>query len=66
MSISNGPVAYAMSEGVSESPNYKYQNERLLIRIMKEKLGITDDDMYTPDVVKQKVRDANIDEVLSL
>ena len=43
----------------------KWANERLLLRVIKEKLGITDEDMTSPDVVKQKLRDANIEEILN-
>jgi len=46
-------------------PQVLWENERLLLKIIKEKLGITDEDMRTPDVVKQKVREANINTILS-
>jgi hypothetical protein len=52
-------------EVMSERPDYTRTNERLLLRVIKEKLGITDEDMTSPDVVKQKLRDANIEEILN-
>jgi hypothetical protein len=53
-----------MSEDMSEAPNYYRQNERYLLNIIKTQLGITDEDMESPSIVKAKVRDANIDKVL--
>jgi hypothetical protein len=53
-----------MSEAMSETPNYYRQNERYLLNIIKTQLGITDEDMESPSIVKAKVRDANIDKVL--
>lgn len=61
---------YGASE-VKAEPNsiiqahHKWENERLLLRVIQEKLGITDEDMRTPDVVKQKLRDANIEEIIN-
>lgn len=49
---------------MSEAPNYYLQNERYLLNIIKTQLGITDEDMESPSIVKAKVRDANIDKVL--
>jgi hypothetical protein len=43
----------------------KWANERLLLRVIKEKLGITDEDLKSLDVVKQKIRDANIEEIIN-
>jgi hypothetical protein len=43
----------------------KWANERLLLRVIKEKLGITDEDLKSLDVVKQKLRDANIEEIIN-
>jgi hypothetical protein len=56
--------AEAMAEA-PEAPDYRWQNEKLLLKVIKEKLGITDEDMKTPDVVKQKLRESNITEILS-
>jgi hypothetical protein len=53
-----------MSEAMSEATNYKWENERYLLNIIKTQLGITDEDMESPSIVKAKVRDANIDKVL--
>ena len=53
-----------MSEAMSEAPNYYRQNERYLLNIIKTQLGITDEDMESPSIVKAKVREANIDKVL--
>ena len=50
---------------MKSEPDYRYENERLLLRIIKEKIGITEEDMYTPNVVKEKVRQSNIEEILS-
>lgn len=61
MGDSNGYMDSAMTA----APDYRYQNERLLLKIIKEKIGITDEDMYTPNVVKEKVRQSNIEEILS-
>lgn len=61
MGNSNGYMDAAMKS----EPDYRYENERLLLRIIKEKIGITEEDMYTPNVVKEKVRQSNIEEILS-
>lgn len=53
-----------MSEAMSEAQNYKWENERYLLNIIKTQLGITDEDMQSPSIVKAKVREANIDKVL--
>jgi hypothetical protein len=53
----------AMGE-MSEAPNYYHQNERYLLNVIKTQLGITDEDMQSPSIVKAKVREANIDKVL--
>lgn len=49
---------------MSEAPDYYRQNERYLLNIIKTQLGITDEDMESPSIVKAKVREANIDKVL--
>ena len=49
---------------MSESPDYRWDNERYLLDIIKTQLGITDEDMQSPSIVKAKVRDAKIDKVL--
>jgi len=47
------------------APNYRWENERYLLDIIKKQLSITDEDMESPHIVKAKVRDANIDKVLA-
>jgi hypothetical protein len=49
---------------MSEMPDYRWENERYLLNIIKTQLGITDEDMESPSIVKAKVREANIDKVL--
>jgi hypothetical protein len=49
---------------MSEAPDYYRQNERYLLNIIKTQLGITEEDMESPNAVKAKVREANIDKVL--
>lgn len=49
---------------MSEAPDYYYENKEYLYKILKKQLGITDEEMHSPSIVKQKVRDANIDKVL--
>lgn len=50
---------------MSEAPDYRWENERYLLNIIKKQLGITDEDMQSPSVVKAKVREAKIEEVLA-
>jgi hypothetical protein len=54
-----------MGEAMSEAPDYRWENERYLLNIIKKQLGITDQDMQSPSVVKAKVREAKIEEVLA-
>lgn len=49
---------------MQEAPNYRWENERYLLEVIKKQLGITDEDLQSPHIVKAKVRDANIDKVL--
>lgn len=53
-----------MGEAMSEAPNYRWENERYLLNIIKKQLGITEEDMQSPSIVKSKVREANIDKIL--
>lgn len=53
-----------MGEAMSEAPNYRWENERYLLNIIKKQLGITEEDMQSPSIVKAKVREANIDKIL--
>jgi len=50
---------------MSESPDYRRQNERYLLDIIKSQLGTTDEDMESPSLVKAKVRESKIEEVLA-
>jgi hypothetical protein len=54
-----------MEEVDMAMPDYRWENERYLLNIIKTQLGITDEDMNDPGVVKAKVREANIDKVLA-
>lgn len=47
------------------APNYRWENKRFLLNIIKKQLGITDEDIQSPSVVKAKVREAKIEEVLA-
>lgn len=53
-----------MGESMSEAPDYRWENERYLLNIIKKQLGITEEDMQSPSIVKAKVREANIDKIL--
>lgn len=48
----------------SSAPDYRWENERYLLNIIKKQLGITEEDMQSPSIVKAKVREANIDKIL--
>ena len=39
-------------------------SERLLLEFVKKQLGITEDDIKKQGIVKEKIRDYNIDKVL--
>jgi hypothetical protein len=54
-----------MEEVDMAMPDYRWENVRYLLNIIKTQLGITDADMNDPGVVKAKVREANIDKVLA-
>ena len=54
----------AMSESMSEAPDYRWENEKLLLKAIKEQLKITDEDMRSPSIVRAKIRDAKIDIIL--
>lgn len=53
-----------MEESMSEAPDYRWENERYLLNIIKKQLGITEEDMQSTSIVKAKVREANIDKIL--
>lgn len=62
--MSKGLSGGMMSESMPEVTDYRCENERYLLNIIKTQLGITDEDMQSPGIVKAKVREANIDKVL--
>lgn len=50
----------------AEAPSYHYQNKEYLLEVIMNQLGITREDLEKdPSWVKAKVREANIDKVLS-
>lgn len=49
---------------MSEAPNYRWENERYLLNIIKSQLGITEEDMENPGIVKAKFRESSINKVL--
>lgn len=53
-----------VSMDMGESVDPRWENERYLLGIIKNQLGITDEDMRSIATVKAKVREANIDKVL--
>ena len=57
-------MSKSMDSAMSESPNYRWENEKLLLKAIKGQLKITDEDMQSPSIVKAKIRDAKIDIVL--
>jgi hypothetical protein len=59
----SGPLTSMMASKSAE-PDYRWENERYLLNIIKTQLGITDEDMNDPSIVKAKVREANIDKIL--
>lgn len=44
--------------------NYRWENERLLLEFVKKQLVINDYDIKKQGIVKEKIRDYNIDKVL--
>jgi hypothetical protein len=55
-----------MEDGpMTERPSYRWENERLLITAIMNKLGITEDQLENePSWTKAKIREFNIDTVL--
>jgi hypothetical protein len=55
-----------MEDGpMMERPSYRWENERLLITAIMNKLGITEDQLENePSWTKAKIREFNIDTVL--
>lgn len=68
MSILSGKLVQSPSsndeECTSKAPDYRWENEKLLLKAIKGQLKITDEDMQSPSIVKAKIRDAKIDIVL--
>lgn len=51
---------------MTEALSYNYQNKEYLLEVIMNQLGITREDLERdPSWVKAKVREANIDKVLS-
>ena len=51
---------------MAEAPSYNYQNREYLLELIMNQLGITREDLEKdPSWIKAKVREANIDKVLS-
>ena len=54
-----------MEETMSERPSYRWENERMLLETIMNKLGINSEDLENePSWMKAKIRDFNIDTVL--
>lgn len=49
---------------MSEAPDPRWENERLLLEFAKKQLNITEDDMRSFNSVKSKIRDFKIEDVL--
>lgn len=61
--ISSGNSDMAMSE----RPSNSWVNKQYLISVILNQLGLTDDDLdIEPSLMKAKVRDSRIDEVLDV
>jgi len=55
-----------MGESMESRPSYRYENEEYLLKTIMNQLGMTESDLENdPSWVKAKVREANIDKVLS-
>lgn len=57
--ISSGPV----SESTGVDP--RWENRELLIKTVMEKLKISEDDMRRPGFIREKLREINLDILLS-
>lgn len=58
MNVSSGAMA--------QSVNPRYENERFLLNVIRQKLNISDEDMENISTVRAKVRDSKLNEVLEL
>lgn len=55
-----------MGASISKKPNYRYENKEYLLKTIMNQLGITDEDLdQETSWVKAKVRESNIDKILS-
>lgn len=60
------PVS-ADTASMSERPSNSWVNKQYLISVILNNLGLTEDDLdIEPSLMKAKVRDSRIDEVLSV
>ena len=55
------------AKSISKKPNYRYENKEYLLKTIMNQLGITESDLdeQEPSWVKAKVRESNIDKILS-
>lgn len=55
-----------MDEAMSERPSYRWENQKYLLEVFMKQLQITDEDLHNdPSWIKSKVRDLNIEKVLT-
>lgn len=54
----------SFSEYISEQIDYTNESRSLLVSIMMAKYGLTDSDLKSIDIVKSKLRDTKIDEII--
>lgn len=51
---------------MAEAPSYHWQNKEYLLEVIMNQLGLTTEDLEKdPSWIKAKVRESNIDKVLS-
>jgi hypothetical protein len=56
----------AMEEAMSERQSYKWENTQYLLEVIMKQLQITQEDLENePSWIKSKVRDLNIEKVLT-
>ena len=55
-----------MSDTMTERPSYKWENTQYLLETFMKQLNITKDDLEKePSWIKAKVRELNIDKIIS-
>ena len=55
-----------MEEAMSERPSYRWENQQYLLEVIMKQLNITNEDLENdPSWIKSKVRDLNIEKVLT-